>query len=54
MVGSAPPMPQRWSTPGSTTSSRPPDGLQGYLNEYAWRYDRRSVFEPLLLRATAT
>ena len=30
--------------------------LQGYLNEYAWRYthraDRRPQFESLLLRAT--
>jgi hypothetical protein len=30
--------------------------LQGYLNEYAWRYNRRndgrSMFEQLLLRAT--
>jgi hypothetical protein len=30
--------------------------LQGYLNEYAWRYnnrdDRATMFEPLLVRAT--
>jgi transposase len=25
--------------------------LQGYLNEYAWRYDRRAMFESLLFRA---
>ena len=32
--------------------------LQGYLNEYAWRYnrrkDRRAMFEQLLLRAATT
>ena len=32
--------------------------LQGYLNEYAWRYDHRnderSQLETLLLRAAAT
>ena len=30
-------------------------GLQGYLNEYAWRYnrrhDRRAMFRSLILRA---
>ncbi|HZA21082.1 MAG TPA: transposase [Dehalococcoidia bacterium] len=34
-----------------------PKHLQGYLNEYAWRYsnrgDERSLFELVLLRAVA-
>ena len=39
-------------------SGRDPEWLQGYLNEYAWRYNHRddeaAMFKTLLLRATVS